>query len=515
MRVFKRFSPATRISLGLVSLTVSLLLSLDLFFGMLPDDAKVARQVRNRISESLAVQLATLIQSNDTKTLRTTLEAVVARDGEVLSLGLRRSNGEVLAHAGDHPRHWVAPTGGRSTLTHVSVPVYADKKPWGQVEISFRPVAPPTLLGWLNHPVVGLTLLIATAGFIIYYLYLRRALEHLDPSAAIPERVRTAFDTLTEGVLVVDPQGRIMLANAAFRDLHPKAKNSLHGRRASDIEWLQKALASDKNEHPWARVMRERRTIRGEAIDIAQEKGESRKAIVNCSPIQDGKGAVRGCLVTFDDVTALDRANAELRSTLMALRASRGEIEKQNEELKQLASYDPLTGCMNRRSFFDAVQKIYRSARGTGADLCCIMTDIDRFKSFNDRFGHAVGDDVIRNVATMLQSSMRKQDLLCRYGGEEFCMVFPSTTSEQTWEVAERIRGRIEAECGPAISGIQGLKVTSSFGVSSIKFGGETLEELIGQADQALYDAKNNGRNRVERFDNPGQKILAVAGGKG
>jgi diguanylate cyclase (GGDEF)-like protein len=143
------------------------------------------------------------------------------------------------------------------------------------------------------------------------------------------------------------------------------------------------------------------------------------------------------------------------------------------------------------------------------------MTDIDKFKTFNDTYGHAVGDQVLVQVARVLKAALRPTDVLCRYGGEEFCILLPGVDALRAAVVAERIRFRVEAQAGPGIRSIPGLRVTSSFGLSSLEFGAPGLKTLIDEADQALYAAKQTGRNKVVRFDEmPPVERQAAAGGR-
>jgi diguanylate cyclase (GGDEF)-like protein len=235
--------------------------------------------------------------------------------------------------------------------------------------------------------------------------------------------------------------------------------------------------------------------------------------VMNCSPIVDNIGRSRGCLATFDDVTELEEKNAALQKALDELEASREKIEEQNKELAVMAARDSLTGCLNRRAFFAEMDKIYASAVTEDLELCVIMVDIDHFKSINDRFGHAVGDEAIKQMARILNSSIRGHDLLCRYGGEEFVMALPNTTIEKAAEIAKRIRRRVESEAGPGIRGVEGLQMTASFGVSTMRFGCTTFAELVDQADQALYAAKKSGRNRALRWDEVVPEAQAVAAG--
>jgi diguanylate cyclase (GGDEF)-like protein/PAS domain S-box-containing protein len=509
------FGPVGRICIGLVSLTLFLIFVADLAFGVLRDDVELAQRVRKGITEDLAIQLAVLIQREDKDSIQRTIDAISSREGEIISVGIRRNSGDVYLQTADHDRHWVLLKDGKSTITHVAVPVYAGKDVWGNVEVSFRPVVPKTVMGWVKHPLVLLLVVITVGGFLLYYWYMRRVLEHLDPTKAIPDRVRKALDTLTEGVIVLDTNGRVVLANQAFRELHGEDKVGLSARRASEIPWLKAALGEerDADEHPWAIAMRDGETVAGEMLEIPHIDDGPRKAKLAASPITDGRGAVRGCLVSFTDVTELDRKNTALQGALSELEASRQKIEVQNEELKGLANIDPLTGCLNRRAFFEQAEEVLRKARTDGSPVCCLMTDIDKFKGFNDTYGHAVGDQVLLQVARVLKAALRPTDILCRYGGEEFCILLPGVDALRAAVVSERIRFRVEAQAGPGIRSIPGLRVTSSFGLSSMEFGAPGLKSLIDEADQALYAAKQAGRNKVVRYDEMPPQIRSAAVG--
>ncbi len=499
-----------RIALGLVSLTVLLVLILDFAFGLLPDEVQNSRRIRERIAASLAVQLTSLVEADDQRTIQRTVDTAVTKGGEILSVGVRRTGGELVVKSGEHETHWIPVSDGKSTLTHVAVPVYAGKDRWGVVEMAFTPVGPQSWLEWMRHPTVLLILALSIGGFAFYYFYLRKVLQHLDPTAVIPDRVRMAFDTLAEGVLVVDTKGRINMANSAFRNLHPQAATGLLGQNVGALDWLKASLSADPADHPWNQAMASREPVLGSVIEIPQG-GKSRKAVMNCSPIVDNVGRARGCLATFDDVTELEEKNAALQKALDELESSREKIEEQNKELAVMAARDSLTGCLNRRAFFAEMDKIYASAVTEDLELCVIMVDIDHFKSINDRFGHAVGDEAIKQMARILASSIRGHDLLCRYGGEEFVVALPNTTVEKSAEIAKRIRRRVESEAGPGIRGVEGLRMTASFGVSTIRFGCTSVGELVEQADQALYAAKKSGRNRALRWDELEPEAQAVA----
>jgi diguanylate cyclase (GGDEF)-like protein len=249
-------------------------------------------------------------------------------------------------------------------------------------------------------------------------------------------------------------------------------------------------------------------------FEIGDSPAELRQVRVNASPVRDARGTVRGCFVSFNDVTELHRANRDLKKTLedlrssqsvvearnSELRASKNRIEQQNRELERLAHYDPLTNVLNRRAFLEQAVAHFDLARADGKPLACVMTDIDKFKSVNDNFGHAVGDDVICAVARTLTNALRPGDLLCRYGGEEFCIVLPGLDPRAALAVAERLRARVEAEVGAAMRSTPGLRVTASFGVSAVALGAVDLKQLIEEADEALYASKEAGRNFVSLF---------------
>ncbi len=196
-------------------------------------------------------------------------------------------------------------------------------------------------------------------------------------------------------------------------------------------------------------------------------------------------------------------ANAELRSALEQLESSRQRVAEQNHELRRLALRDPLTSCYNRRALFQLAGDTFTSSLATRSPLCCLMVDIDHFKQFNDLYGHAIGDQVIQVVARLLTECLRENDVLGRYGGEEFCIVLPATSSRQAIEVAELMRNRIETAARAAIVTVEVMPITASFGVASLSAAAQSIEGLIDQADQALYASKQSGRNRATLWRPP------------
>jgi len=494
-------SPAIRVGLGMSSLVVALLLAADLLFGLLPDQNDLLHKLRGRIAENLAIQTAVLIESGEVRTLEKVFVELLSRERSVESVAVRRNDGRIVAQAGDHAVTWVPPSGEVSSIDHVRVPLVMNQQQWGAVEVSFERASPAGFLDWLRHPSVIMVVALGLSSFLGFALYLKRVLSHLDPSAVIPERVRNAFDAFSGGVMIVDSASRIMLVNATLRPWIGQTNDrDLTGQKVESVPTFKRALPGDRNEHPWVRAMGAGMPTEGDHIELNADTPTPIKLLVNSAPINDGAGKVRGCLVTFDNVTHMHELNDKLLASISELARSKEEIELKNEELRRLATRDPLTGCLNRRALFEQLDALFANARDDGRALCCIMTDIDHFKSFNDRYGHAVGDEVLKSVARVFTGALRDFDLLGRYGGEEFCVILPDVTLDQACAVAERLRSDIEHNAGASVRTTRGLEITSSFGVSQYASDIADPAQMIDLADQALYVAKKSGRNRVQRW---------------
>lgn len=163
----------------------------------------------------------------------------------------------------------------------------------------------------------------------------------------------------------------------------------------------------------------------------------------------------------------------------------------------ELAVTDGLTGLNNRRYLDNHLKVLFNRAAARSRPLSVCITDIDRFKSVNDAYGHDAGDEVLKEFAARVRSTVRGADLACRYGGEEFVVVMPDTDSMSAAVIAERLRSIIESQpFHLKTAGIM-LNITASLGIACNAHGAETPEQLMKQADRALYEAKNGGRNRV------------------
>lgn len=171
-------------------------------------------------------------------------------------------------------------------------------------------------------------------------------------------------------------------------------------------------------------------------------------------------------------------------------------LREQVSELSELVHTDTLTGLSNFRYFIFALEQEIERTRRTGQETGLIMIDLDFFKKVNDRWGHDAGNKALILAAQQIRAAVRKMDAPCRYGGEEFAVILPSTNAYDTLQVAERIRSMIEA--APLAFEQQGVQLTASFGVdvysASVQGG---VEDMIKRADGYLYQAKQEGRNRV------------------
>ena len=493
----RRLSPSVRLSLALTSLVVSIACVAQVV-GLLPESTTATLKGRKNLCETMAIHSSLAAERGDENSIRMATEAICARNPDILSAAVRRADGRLVAEIGDHQSHWTA-NGDASSATQVQVPVQMQDKRWGTVELRFAPLAPSGFRGVLADPAFRFISFIAAGCLIVYFVYLRMVMKRTkllaSATAGMPDRVRDALDTLVEGVLLLDKDQRIALANKAFAQSVGHCVEELEGLPVTRFRWMSPLSKAMPENYPWGEALEKVASYKGTILELASGAKGRRTFSINATPIVGDDGACRGTLATFDDLTPIQKKNVRLKRLLEKLKNSRSEIRVQNQQLHDLAKRDPLTGCLNRRAFFELAQLQWDSARRYGNPLSGFILDIDHFKSINDTYGHAIGDQALQQVAAALKTVVRSSDLLCRYGGEEFCILLPHVDADRAAQAAERFRREI---AGRQFSNIM---VTASFGVATMDTGLRDPHDLFDRADKALYAAKRSGRNCVVRWD--------------
>lgn len=489
----------SRIAVGLSALVVLCLMGLDHAFGLVPNPVQVEIDRRQAVSQLLADQIALVATRLGAQDVHQLLYGSRRNEPKLLGMALRSASGETVSATGLAPPQVQASF--RSTSTHIRVPVMLQGLPWGALELRWQPIAAEAFPGMLLTPQALWPLVTFLLLTVLLRLYLGKVLHQLDPSAAVPERVSKAYNALSESVVMLDGQGRVVLLNEAFRALVGQRSVQI-GRRLEEHPWLREgAELQDGSDYPWTLALQTNTPCTRLPMKL-RLGNELRVTLVTCSPLaQTKKHGVLGCLVVISDQTHIERSNESLRLTTRQLQLANAEIQQKNAELFRLATRDPMTDCLNRRAFFDlgGVQKDQRTL--AGQPVAVIMCDIDHFKSFNDRYGHAIGDEVIKAVAGIYNVAAAEAGLACRYGGEEFCVMLPGSDEAQALEFAETLRKRVQDTAGDGIDYEPRLSITSSFGVAVTRVPRVTLDQLIDQADQALYLSKRSGRNRCTLFE--------------
>ncbi|MDI7741348.1 histidine kinase N-terminal 7TM domain-containing protein [Lysinibacillus fusiformis] len=275
------------------------------------------------------------------------------------------------------------------------------------------------------------------------------------------------FDNMLEGVIVLDDNGAIVDFNKSILRVIPSLSNSIG-------KGIHKALGKHEN---LAELISRREECEYEHVD---EAGSSHYQ-VRFSRVENTKGVLLSNIITFVNIT------------------ERVELQRQ---LTQFANYDGLTKVCNRRYFMDQSAALLKSGTRKECKAALIMFDIDHFKVINDTYGHEAGDIVLSEIAHLAKVSLEKQGIIGRYGGEEFIILLPSKEMEDAKKLADKIRLSI-SNFSASVGG-KDLRVTASFGISVIQNPPsnhvEAINNAIREADQALYAAKNSGRNNVQTY---------------
>ncbi|MGD8951771.1 MAG: ATP-binding protein [Desulfobacterales bacterium] len=308
----RRLNVKYRVVLGLVGITVSLVMLASLF-GIVPDRASAVREGRAALAEAIAVHGTSVVMSTDAQRLRTDFKLLAARNADLLSLALRRQDGWVLVATEDHADHWQEMSGEYSKDAQVLVPIWAGERKWGQLELRFKSLDEGGVRGVIQNPLVRIALFMGVLCFVAFYFYLGKVLRQLDPSKAIPGRVRSALDTLVGGLLVLDHKEQIVLANKSFGALLGKAPEDLLGYRAGDLPWIDTDDNTiEKRDRPWVQAIDRGDVQTNRILRLRVSNSERLTFSINCSPVLGSSGKYAGVLVSFDDVTQLEKKEIEL-----------------------------------------------------------------------------------------------------------------------------------------------------------------------------------------------------------
>ncbi|MCL4800526.1 MAG: PAS domain-containing protein, partial [Burkholderiales bacterium] len=312
----------TYLAMGLSFLVASIVLAAA-FFGLLPDRAGAVREGRAALGELAAANATAAATRGEIAQVEAMLKFVTQRNPEVLSAAVRRANGEVLATFGDHGP-WRRLANDQSTDQQLQVPIFAGRERWGQLELRFAPIAMPSLFGLMEMPWLYLLGFMFCACFGSFYFYLGRMLRHLDPSQAVPARVRSALDTLAEGLLVIDKKQNVVLANQAFARLLGVAPEELVGSHTAALAWIGDDGAALGGDHdfPWLAAMRTGEVQYGDKLYLRDASGKQRTFKANSSPVIGEKGKPGGVLISLDDVTELEENQVELQKAKEAAEAA-------------------------------------------------------------------------------------------------------------------------------------------------------------------------------------------------
>lgn len=490
-----KISSLARINFSIVILCLASILFAK-FTGLILDERDFNANNRLKLCESLASSISAGVGDYDIRKVGKQFELFASQNADLLSVGLRRNNGDLVVAVGPHTESWNAASAGQHDGCYV-VPFENSTSKWGQIEIQFRPLY-AGVNRFFSSSLLQLLGFVAILVGLACWLQLRRILRYLDPGKSVPPRVREVLNSFAEGVIVVDNEDRIVLANESFAVFAGKSQEELLGSSLYDLSWH----FPETHEFSASRTAFE--TVRGRPMQLIDANGEIKSIFsVNSSPVLDDDRNYKGLMLAFTDVTPLERNRSALISALQELNVSKKEITKQNEELRYLATRDPLTSCINRRTFFELFQEHWNRSKESCIPLCCVMVDIDFFKSINDNYGHSMGDEVLRQTGALLNSMARSDDVVCRYGGEEFAILMPGLEIEEAEAAAESMRIQLSELT------FRNFTITASLGLSAFSLGADDPQSMLDQADKCLNVAKRNGRNRVVRIDTvPGGLIV-------
>lgn len=309
------------------------------------------------------------------------------------------------------------------------------------------------------------------------------------------EKYRQLFDAESDAVLLINNEtGRILEVNQAAIELYGYTHAELMLMKNTDLssepDQTQQVTRSSPID-PGTIVKVSNRFHKKKDGKVFPVEITGRFFIWRNQPVH---------IAAIRDFTERKRAEDALLQSQEQLKSRLNHIQSLQDKLREQAIRDLLTGLFNRRYMEETLQREMAQAKRAHEHIGLIMIDLDHFKIFNDTMGHANGDLVLQQLGKLLNRYVREGDIACRYGGEEFLLILPGATSENTLQRAEEFRKMFES-LPIEIDEVYQAFVTLSAGVATYPEDGETRDEILSSVDQALYRAKNQGRNRVVAFN--------------
>jgi diguanylate cyclase (GGDEF)-like protein/PAS domain S-box-containing protein len=302
----------------------------------------------------------------------------------------------------------------------------------------------------------------------------------------VPIARDTVMEHIPEMVFVVDAHDRVVDANLIAQKWLGKSINEISGQDPVEVfrGWPQLL-----NRFFFTEFSREEIEIPGTPVHTLE---------IVITPIYNGLNALEGRVIVARDITERKALENKLKEVNISLQNQLNENEILRTKLLEQAIHDPLTGAFNRRYFSEALDQVSARSARENTPFSILILDVDHFKQFNDTYGHKCGDIVLQSLANFLNGNTRQGDIVCRYGGEEFVILMTDVSSEAAYKRAELFRSKFE-EITVEYEGKK-LKCTFSAGVASYPLHAGSGETLLILADQALYQSKANGRNRVSIY---------------
>ncbi|MFK7994913.1 MAG: ATP-binding protein [Granulosicoccus sp.] len=305
---FSRLSARFHISIGLTSLVASVTL-MAIFTGLIPESRVAQLQSRIALAESITSLGSALLRNGELAGLRYSLEFIVTQNETIHAIKLkRRTGGEYQFFSPDAKP---ADAQFSQVITDdVLVPVLQRNRPWGELTVQYvSSKNDPFYIQYLNSRWAVLSF-ISLMCFPFFYIFLGKVLKELNPSTAVPSRVRSALDTIAEALLVLDVQGNIVLANAAFIELTGKTIDQLLGHSAQSLQW------QDSESFVWEEALYNAEATRHDKVRFTSVDGSLKTFIINCSPVMTAEDEVGGVLISMDDITQLEKQEVLLRDSM-------------------------------------------------------------------------------------------------------------------------------------------------------------------------------------------------------